>query len=166
LGNATLQVVRGGTPGNTISVNIVAMAPAILPFSGTTYAVAQTAQGGYEGYPPAFPAAHAGDVLVLYAVGLGATAPAATAGQASPGAPGLANVTPTPQVCFGGANVVTAADTVCVTPFFAGLTPGYFGLYQINFVVPDLPAELKGNAVPISVTVGNSRSNLLHLAIQ
>jgi uncharacterized protein (TIGR03437 family) len=28
------------------------------------------------------------------------------------------------------------------TPLYTGLTPGYGGLYQINFVVPDLPPGL------------------------
>jgi len=164
LGAGTLQVVSNSQNSNTISVNILAAAPAILGFSGTNYVVAQTAAGGYEGYPAAgFAAAHAGDTLVLYAVGLGQTSPAATAGMASPGAGMLASVTPTPLICFGDLNPI-AGTANCVKPFFAGLTPGYFGLYQLNFTLPNgVPT---GNAVPISVIVGNSTSNSLSIAIQ
>jgi uncharacterized protein (TIGR03437 family) len=162
LGNATLQVVRNGSASNTVSVNIAPDSPTLLPFPGTSYVVAQTAQGGFEGVPPAYPAAHAGDVLVLYAIGLGATTPAVTAGAASPGAPNLANVTPTPMICLGGADPVKGTSG-CVTPFFAGLTPGYFGLYQLNFVIPaDAPT---GDAVPIWVATANAHSNSLYIAI-
>lgn len=159
-GAGTLQVVNGTQQGNIVSVNISAVAPVLLPFGGG-YVVAQTASGGFEGYPPAYPAAKAGDTLVLYAVGLGATSPPVTAGAAAPSST-LAIVAAKTQVCFGSTNPFAGGAT-CITPEFAGLTPGFFGLYQINFVVP---SSLHGNAVPIFLMVGQSESNVLSIAIQ
>ncbi len=89
----------------------------------------------------------AGEELVAYAVGMGATNPAVATGQpaaqpvptvekfaldfnfhpdALPSQPFPSNVVPN--------NYVPPA------PLFTGLTSGYPGLYQINFVVPNIPA--------------------------
>jgi uncharacterized protein (TIGR03437 family) len=160
VGDGTLTVVRNGQQGNTLSVHISGAAPVLLPFGGG-YVVAQTPTGGFEGFPPSYPAAHAGDTLVLYAVGLGPTSPAVTAGTASP-SDHLAVVTPTPKLCFGSTNPLAGGAT-CITPDFVGLTPTYFALYQINFRVPD---SVHGNAVPIFLTVGGTNSNVLAIAIQ
>jgi uncharacterized protein (TIGR03437 family) len=68
-----------------------------------------------------------GEYLVIYLVGLGATDPAVAAGVPAPGPPTLANVTVPPTVTVGSLPAKVA---------FAGLTPGYVGLYQIDFQVP------------------------------
>jgi len=89
--------------------------------------------------------ASAGEELVAYAVGLGATNPAVNTGQQA--------TQPTPtkgtfRLSFDfGANALPSASSFSqivssATPLYAGLTPGYVGLYQINFVVPDLPPGL------------------------
>ena len=36
-------------------------------------------------------------------------------------------------------------------PVFAGATPGYVGLYQVNFIVPDVPAGTPPCAAPSRV---------------
>jgi uncharacterized protein (TIGR03437 family) len=161
LGDATLTVVANGQKGNTVSLNIQPTAPALLPYQGGPYVIAQTASGGFEGYSPSAPA-HAGDTLVLYAVGLGATSPSVAAGTASPSGP-LANVTPTPTICFGAPNPINPT-ALCTTPQFAGLTPTYFGLYQLNFVIPQNAP--KGDATAIFIQAGDGISNVLHIAIQ
>lgn len=158
LGDGTLTVVRGGQQGNTVSIHINPAAVAVLPFQGTSYVLAQTATGGYEGYLPSAPA-HIGDTVVLYAVGLGATSPGVTAGTAAPSSP-LAQVNAT--VCFGAPNPLNPM-ALCTAPQFAGLTPGFFGLYQINVTIPQNAPT--GDAVPIFVQVGNSISNILSIAI-
>jgi uncharacterized protein (TIGR03437 family) len=69
-----------------------------------------------------------GEFLVMYLVGLGATNPAVPSGQPAPSDPnGLAQVTHQPTV---------TVDSLQSTVFFAGLTPGFVGLYQIDFQVP------------------------------
>jgi uncharacterized protein (TIGR03437 family) len=159
VGDGTLSVVRNGTQGDTVSIHINAVAPAILAF-GNGYVVAQTSTFGFEGNSPSVPA-QSGDVLVLYAVGMGGTNPAVTAGTASPTSP-LA-VVPNVKVCMGSPTPVNP-NVLCIDPQFAGLTPGFFGLYQINWAVPQNAP--KGDAVEFFVTVGQTRSNVLSIAIK
>jgi len=70
--------------------------------------------------------AHAGEILELYGTGLGITDPMVAAGVASP-ADTPAQTVLKPKVQLGE----TSAEVL-----FAGLAPGYAGLYQINIVVP------------------------------
>ena len=81
-----------------------------------------------------------GEELVAYAVGLGATNPAVPSGQpAAQPAPTVESFTLDfnfhPNAL---AAKPTAGGTTPPTPLFTGLTPGYPGLYQINFIVPQL----------------------------
>jgi hypothetical protein len=47
--------------------------------------------------------------------------------------------------------------------FFAGLAPGFPGLYQVNVIVP---ADLSPGTQPISVTVGGKTSKAVNIAVQ
>ncbi len=91
--------------------------------------------------------ASVGEELVAYAVGLGATTPAVPTGQAA------AQPTPTVEAFLLDFNFhpnalpaqplpiqTIASLTPPPAPLFTGLTPGYPGLYQVNFVVPPLPS--------------------------
>jgi len=90
--------------------------------------------------------ASAGDVLIIYCSGLGAVAPPVPAGTAGPLNP-LSNTV----------NTVTA--TVGDLPakvIFAGLAPGFAGLYQVNAVVPS--GITPSTAVPVVLTVAGQSS--------
>jgi uncharacterized protein (TIGR03437 family) len=102
--------------------------------------------------------AHIGDVLTIYAIGLGATSPAVATGAPAPSAEPLARVSPTPVVIFGA-----ALGRIFVAPQFAGLTPGFAGLYQVNVAVP--PDSPKG-AVDLAIAVGEFPSNTITLYVQ
>lgn len=67
-----------------------------------------------------------GEVLIMYLVGLGATNPSVASGAATPPSP-LHYATITPVVTVG-----SEPSTVS----FAGLSPYFVGLYQVNFQVP------------------------------
>jgi len=99
--------------------------------------------------------ATAGSTLVIYCVGLGAVTPAVKGGDPSPSSP-LASVPVPVTVTIGGQTA---------NSFFAGLTPGFAGLYQINVVVP--PGIPAGNQVPVTISVaGKSSSGNVFIAVQ
>jgi uncharacterized protein (TIGR03437 family) len=86
-----------------------------------------------------------GDILTLYATGLGATSPSIAAGQLPGSAANVNNV----SVSIGGV-VLDPASLL-----YAGVTPGDAGLYQINLQVP--PTAPDGQE-PLEVYVGTATS--------
>jgi uncharacterized protein (TIGR03437 family) len=82
------------------------------------------------------------EVAIIYATGLGQVSPLAVPGIAATTSPLQIASTP-PIVEFGGAQ----ADVL-----YAGLAPGFVGLYQINVKVPGF-APL-GLQVPLTITMG------------
>jgi len=86
----------------------------------------------------------AGEFVSIYLTGLGATSRIGS----------LDVTTIQPGVMFGN----TAARVT-----FSGLAPGYVGLYQINAQVP---AGVRGPAIPVTVQAAGVTSNLVTLAIQ
>jgi uncharacterized protein (TIGR03437 family) len=159
-GATTIQIVRNGQQGNLIAVKIAASAPRFLLLNGGPYAVLNTPDSpplvtGDPTHP-----AKAGDIVIVYAIGLGQTNPVVKTGVAAPGGPNLANV-PDVKVCFGGATPF--AKAVCFTPSFAGLAPTFVGLYQMNVTIPGgLPS---GNS-SFYFTVGDVPSNVVQIALQ
>ena len=161
-GPARVRVVRDRAPGNQISVEITSRAPRLLRLGIGNYGIVVNQDGsfpikttpGVNTRP-----AKSGDVLVMYAIGLGPTSPPAGTGQAAPDSP-LAQ-TPDTLVFFGSSGITAG---VPVTPIFAGLTPRFVGLYQINVVVPEDPP--KGDRVPVRIVTGGAASNSVEIAIQ
>lgn len=95
--------------------------------------------------------ARSGEALVMWAYGLGRTTPAVPSGQAAPTPAAITqsafrlNFDYRPNSPPYGTLIVPSACTTTsqcpqIQPAFSGLTPGYPGLYQVNFTVPDLPS--------------------------
>jgi uncharacterized protein (TIGR03437 family) len=102
---------------------------------------------------PATPAS-AGDALVIYCAGLGAVSPAVPAGSAAPVST-LSNTVNTTTVKVGGQPAQV---------LFAGLAPGFAGLYQVNAIVP---SGITPDAnVPVVLTVGGISSSPVTVAIK
>lgn len=164
VGDGTLRIERGGQRGNTVSVRIASSAPRLLRLGIGDYGIAVfpdlttfviPATSGIPSRP-----AHAGDTIVLYAIGLGPTTPSVTTGAGAPASP-LAVVNPAPAVCFGGG---LFDPGICTQPQFAGLTPGFVGLYQVNVVIPaGVPA---GDKVSLYLQGLQGASNRVQIAIQ
>ncbi|MEZ5403037.1 MAG: putative Ig domain-containing protein [Bryobacteraceae bacterium] len=95
-----------------------------------------------------------GEVIVIYCEGLGAVTPASTAGEAAPSGP-LAVASAPVVVTIGGVNAPVS---------FAGLTPGFSGLYQVNATVPQ--GAPVGAEVPLVVTAGGQPSPATTIAIR
>ncbi len=98
--------------------------------------------------------ARAGDFMVLYCAGLGQVAPPVEAGAAVPGDV-LRRTTNPVTVTVGG--VSARVD-------FAGLTPGFTGLYQVNIVMPQ--GVRAGDQVPVVLTVGDIASPPVTIAVR
>ncbi len=90
--------------------------------------------------------AKSAEELVAYAIGLGQTNPPLSTGQApDTGAPTLTVF----AIDFNYRPNALAAKPLFLgsvfpspAPLFTGATPGFVGLYQINFIVPPAPAAL------------------------
>ncbi|HEX5227818.1 MAG TPA: hypothetical protein VFW44_08915 [Bryobacteraceae bacterium] len=157
-GAGTVQVVRKGTAGNLVFVQIHAQAPQFIIYNGG-YAIMTTPDNALTGIP-SHPV-KAGDVVTIYAIGLGPTTPVVPSGTASPTKP-LATVPGNTQVCFG---VVTPfSQPLCAKPSFVGLTPNFVGLYQINVTIPS--GIKAGNSTVSVILEDNTASDNALLAVQ
>ena len=152
-GEAAVQVERDGQSGNTVSVQMLPLAPRLLRLGIGDYGLIVNQDGtfpvprslGIGGHP-----AHVGDTLVIYAIGLGATDPPVPTGAGAPDAEPLARATITPLTVGFGSRLFNAAKQA--DPLFAGLTPGFVGLYQINVTVPEGTAA--NDELPVNVSYG------------
>lgn len=151
--SVALQFADGtSTPG--VAATVVAASP--VPFNtgtgcafhGSTGAVADQAH-------PAVP----GEILVVYGTGLGVTNPIVPAGALTPLSP-YSNLVNDLAVFIGNYPFNQQAKV-----FFAGLSPGSIGLYQVNFQLPtETPPgtafvywqmQASGRTGACSLTVGN-----------
>jgi len=138
-GDADLRLT---TPNGSASVSIAAAeaAPGILAVAHPTGELVSASS-------PARP----GQVLIIYAAGLGPLDGEIRAGQAAP-SDRLLNTRLSVRVKVGGA---------MVTPAFAGLVPGLAGLYQVNV---QLPSTLSPDT-SLAVHAGSATSNWVRLAV-
>jgi len=152
-GDVPVRVVRQGVTGPTVTVTLVNAAPALFP-SPDNFALAQDYNANYAAVTAAAPA-QPGDLIVLYATGLGAT-PELVIGEI-PEMAALINAFSLLHVLLNG----NALDPKTV--FYGGLTPGFAGLYQVNFYLP-------GNCPPnpqIQLAIGQQVSAPgINLAVQ
>jgi hypothetical protein len=98
--------------------------------------------------------AHSGDALVIYCDGLGDVDPRQIAGSETPFMP-LSQTLETVTVTIGGVDAPV---------FFAGLTPGFTGLYQVNAFVPAGMAP--GDNVPLVITQSGRSSPAVMISIR
>jgi uncharacterized protein (TIGR03437 family) len=125
VGAAVVQVTIDGLAGPAITVTLAAAAPGLFQLD-LQNAVATALDGSV--LTPASPA-KPGDIVTLYATGLGAVTPPALYGQLPTAAAPL----------IAGANLSILLDGVAVPSGaigYAGVAPGFAGLYQINMTLP------------------------------
>ncbi|HMD48862.1 MAG TPA: hypothetical protein VKG79_07180, partial [Bryobacteraceae bacterium] len=135
---AQFQVISGNTPSNMVTLYTAASAPGVFSLTnnggsfapGVGPAAVTHANGSLV--TKSSPAV-AGETLVLYVTGLGAVSPPVADGAAAPSNP-LSYVVDTDI----GVDIEDQNFNRYTSPSisFAGLAPGFAGLYQINFVVP------------------------------
>ena len=127
---ARIQVTNNGVASNPVTVYTNESSPAVftLPPNGISSAAALHSDFSLvSASSPAKP----GETILIYLTGLGAVSPAVADGAAGPSNP-LSAAPILPTVFFSTAQGSTS---------FAGLAPGFAGLYQINVKVPvDAPS--------------------------
>jgi len=164
VGNAVMRVENNGQRGNSISLQIADATPRILKLGIQNYGIVVNQDGSFPIPVTAGIFSHPakpGDILVIYATGLGQTTPPVTSGAAAPTSP-LAGAPSVTHVQFGASNLFVQPATSNVQ--FAGLTPGFVGLYQINVAVP--PDTPLGDQVTITLAGSGPASRSAAIAVQ
>jgi uncharacterized protein (TIGR03437 family) len=147
-GNATVTVTAGGgqTLARNVSVRDTAPGIFVLP-QGRAATVNQDGSVNSADHtaPPS-------SVVAVYATGLGAVNPPVPIGAQAP-TDSLSKVTTTVTGTIGGQPA---------TVLFAGLAPGYAGLYQVNLVVP----QIAPGDYPVQISAGEATSNIATISIR
>lgn len=146
---ATVVVVNNGSLSSPLRARVYDVQPAIITTDGS-HAVA--VHSDYSLVTSQRPARH-GDVITFYGTGFGPVLPLPATGEPAASSP-LSTMNPAPVVAIGGRNS---------TVQFAGLTPGFAGLYQFNVVVPD---GLGTGDLPVLMRAGGQISNLVSSPVQ
>jgi uncharacterized protein (TIGR03437 family) len=151
-GDEPFVVARDGIAGPVVTVSLASAGPALFQDSGGN-AIATHLDGSV--ITSASPAT-AGEWVVLYADGLGVTIPRALNYTPAPGAAPLADMADFSVLLDGTA---VGAQQI----YYAGLAPGFAGLYQVNLKLPDTV----GTNPQIQLAAGSAISiPNIHLQVQ
>jgi uncharacterized protein (TIGR03437 family) len=149
-GNATVILRTPSAISNGLAISIRAVAPSVFRSgtAGPETGLATVIRAKNNGLVTPSNPVHPDDTIIIYATGLGRTAPPVEAGAAAPSDP-LAAAMVQPEVTLGG---------VSLPLFYAGLVPGQVGVYQINAAVPSwVPL---GMEVPLTISQGGYSTSL------
>jgi uncharacterized protein (TIGR03437 family) len=141
---AAVIVKNGSSTSNAAAVFVPATGtPGIITYGDNRAVVVN--KNGVTINSVSEPAA-VGDVVVAYFTGGG---PVQASGKLVTGQPAPSGLSP-----ITGQHSVTVGDAAA-TVLYMGLTPGSIGLYQANFMVPQLP---KGT-YPVQIIIAGQASN-------
>jgi uncharacterized protein (TIGR03437 family) len=152
---AQLTIVTDDLSGNAVSVPLAQFSPGVYSADGTGAGQGAILINGTNTLAaPGNPAKRGADYINVFATGLGPVTHQPDTGAPAPVNP-LAQTTNTVTVTIGGveANVP-----------FAGLAPGWVGLYQVNVQVPATAPV--GGTVPVTLSVGGVAANQVTIAIE
>jgi uncharacterized protein (TIGR03437 family) len=142
-GGARISVARNGVFSGAISAPVEAAAPVVL-------AAAFPDGAPVSADRPAAP----GDLLAVFATGLGAVTGATATGQPAPSSPLLRTIE-TPSVTMGDVPAEVG---------FSALAPGLVGVYQIHVTVPESIGA--GGDILLALTAGGRTSAPVALAVR
>lgn len=157
---AQVNVTISGSTSNTISVALASRQPGVftLNSSGSGHAAALIGNTPTLAVPPGLASnarpAGRGEFITLFATGLGPVSNQPGTGIPAVTAP-LAQLLDPVSVTIGGVSAPVA---------FAGLAPGFVGLYQVNVQIPAglAPAD----AAPLVLSVGGVAANPVFIAVR
>jgi uncharacterized protein (TIGR03437 family) len=124
-GMVTVVVDRQNQAGPVVTIQLDATAPGLFLWNGNM-AIATHLNGSLVSSTAP---AKAGEIIVLYAAGLGSVSPATTSGRLAPSA---ASMVAKPQMQV----LLNSTPCPAASVLYAGLAPGFAGLYQINLTLP------------------------------
>jgi uncharacterized protein (TIGR03437 family) len=165
----TVSVTSGGATSNTVTAplepapqifttNQAGSGQGAVLIAGTATIVAPS--GAFPGSRPAAK----GEYISIYATGLGAVQNPPTDGAIDTT---LAAAVAQPKVQIGCLSS-SGIPEFCTAPVqFAGLAPGFVGLYQVNIQIPS--TAMSGNTVPLELTFAQGAgrpSNIVTIAVQ
>jgi uncharacterized protein (TIGR03437 family) len=148
-GSAEIAVSVNGGPAGKFTATLGGVSPAIFSTQfGAGQAIAINPDGSLAGPVGSIPGlavrpAKVGDPLIILGTGLGLVLPTAQTGANSLDTLRKAIITPT--VLIGGTSSPVG---------FAGLSPQFVGVNQLNITVPNVPAGV----VPLQIDVGGIRT--------
>ena len=145
-GPVEIRVTTADGDADPVVAQLAPVNPGFFLYDGK-YLAATHADAKAIGKPGLFPSAPSlttpakpGEVVILYGTGFGVTDPVMSAGQL---VDKLANLVSPPQITVGG---------VSASVKFAGLIPGFAGLFQFNV---ELPATLADGDHKVTAQIGS-----------
>jgi uncharacterized protein (TIGR03437 family) len=128
---ATFQVAVNGSKSNSVTVYVGNSAPGIYTLNESGIGAGAILHSNYSEVSDSSPAA-AGETVIMFLDGLGPVTPQVADGAAAPSSP-VSNSVEAADISVFLADSVNFEEAQVS---FAGLAPGFAGLYQINFAVP------------------------------
>ena len=149
--SATVQVTVGGRTSALKTISLSPVSSGIFSFSGDGQGAGAITHADGSPVLPSNPA-HRGEVVIIYATGLG---------QVTPFVPTGAPPTGTSATLAG---TVVTIDNIAVLPEFSGLAGCCVGLNQVNVRIPG--NTRLGTDVSVVLTVGGAASSTVTIAVQ
>ena len=148
---ATITVNNNGTSSNTVNVPLTRTAPGVFSLDSTGIGPGAILHANFSPVNAAKPA-KIGETVLVFLTGLGAVNPPVADGTAGGASKAAAPV----NVLIGG---------VTATVGYAGLAPGFPGLYQLNVTVPaDLVVTATG-PFPLAIQTPDSFNDQVDLIL-
>lgn len=145
--NTQVRLQRGEALSLPVEFAVAVAQPVVYQLDGTTYAYNARTEAPISPSAPARP----GDILTLYVIGLGVSDQTLPDGSISPASPPAS----VPGVSVNLGDKPASID-------FAGMTPTWVGLYQINFTVPE---GVSGAAVPLTISIKEQTSPAVFIPV-
>lgn len=150
----TVVATLNGQTGPSQTMSIAPFAPAIFTTNSEGTGQGAITDTSNRLVSSSNPATAGSTYVQIFCTGLGSVTNQPATGSPALSSP-LSRTTTVPTVTIGGAASI---------PQFAGLAPGFVGLYQVNAQVP--PDSAKGGAVPVMISIGGATSNVVTIAVE
>jgi uncharacterized protein (TIGR03437 family) len=149
IGAAAVTVSAGGVAAGSFTLMVQNAAPGLFASSIPGHAAVVNSDGNVNS--PSQPAAR-GSYVAAYLTGLGPVDPPVATGVAASANP--------ISYLIGMATATVGGQSAQVT--FAGLAPGYAGLYQVNILLP----QLAPGDYPLQISAGGQMSNTQLISVR